>query len=68
MKRLFILSAVALCAVSLTGCKKGGGIDNTRAQLRIATFDGGVGDKWLKNAAEAFEKLNADRTDFTSSI
>lgn len=64
MKRLFILSAVALCAVSLTGCKKGGGIDNTRAQLRIATFDGGVGDQWLKNAAEAFEKLNADRTDF----
>lgn len=64
MRRLFILSAVALCTISLSGCKKGGGIDNTRAQLRIATFDGGVGDQWLKEAAEEFTKLNAERTDF----
>ena len=64
MKRLLFLSAVALCATSLTGCNKGYKVDNTKAQLKIATFDGGVGDEWLKNAAEEFEKLNADRTDF----
>ena len=63
-KRLFVLSAVALCAVSLTGCKRGNDIDNTRAQLRIATFDGGVGDEWLKEAAKEFEALNAERTDY----
>ena len=65
MKRLIVLSAVALSVISLSGCKRGGGVDNTRAQLRIATFDGGVGDQWLKNAAEEFEKMNAERTDFT---
>ena len=66
MKKLFVLSAVALCAIAITGCKKGSGeaVDNSRAQLRIVTFDGGVGDQWLKNAAKLFEEKNAERTDF----
>ena len=66
MKKLFVFTAVALCSVAITGCKRGSGeyVDNTRAQLRIVTFDGGVGDQWLKNAARLFEEKNADRDDF----
>ena len=66
MKKLFALSVVALCALGVSGCKKGSGesIDNTKAQLRVATFDGGVGDQWLKNAAKLFEEKNAERDDF----
>lgn len=66
MKKLFALSAVAICAMAITGCKKKAGdeIDNSRAQLRIVTFEGGVGDQWLINAAKAFEEKNAERDDF----
>lgn len=67
MRKLTILSAVAIIsAVSLTGCgkKKQSDVDSTKAQLTILTYDGGVGDQWLKNAARMFESLNQERTDF----
>ena len=35
-------------------------IDETKTTLRVATFEGGVGDEWLQNAADRFENLLAD--------
>ncbi len=35
-------------------------IDETKTTLRVATFEGGVGDEWLQNAADRFEALYAD--------
>lgn len=67
MKNVKLLSAVALCSLlSITGCKKGSGekVDETKAQLQVSTFEGGVGDQWLRNAAKLFEEKNKDRTDF----
>ena len=66
MKKLLALSVVALCTLGVSGCKKGSGesVDSTKAQLKVATFDGGVGDQWLKNAAKLFEEKNAERDDF----
>ncbi len=67
MKNVKLISAVALISlVAITGCKKGGGekVDETKAQLQISTFEGGVGDQWLRNAAKLFEEKNKDRTDF----
>lgn len=69
MKKSQVLSVVAvMSAMSLTGCGKKPNsdvvIDDTKAQLLIYTFEGGVGDQWLKNAAKRFEEKNKDRTDF----
>ena len=66
MKKLLALSVVALCALGVSGCKKGSGesVDNTKAQLKVVTFDGGVGDQWLRNAAKLFEEKNAEREDY----
>ncbi len=66
MKKVFALSIIAMCALGVTGCHKGSGeaVDSTKAQLKVATFDGGVGDQWLKNAAKLFEEKNAERDDF----
>ena len=52
---------------SLAGCGQSGEEQNTdvsKAQLSISTYEGGVGDQWLKNAAKIFEEKNAERTDF----
>lgn len=70
MKKIQVLSITALISVlSLAGCgkrpaKDGEEEDSSKAQLTISTFEGGVGDKWLKNAAKEFEEKNKDRTDF----
>ena len=69
MNKVQYLSIVAVIAtISMTGCgrKSGSGekVDTSKAQLTISTFDGGVGDQWLKNAARAFEKANENRDDF----
>ena len=69
MKKTKFICVLSVAAVmSLTGCfgKKSEEEqrDNTKAQLEIVTFDGGVGDAWLKNAADEFMKQNKDRTDF----
>jgi hypothetical protein len=67
MKKLWAFSAIALCAMATaTGCgdRSGEKVDSTKAQLRVATFDGGVGDQWLKNAAKIFEEKCAERDDF----
>ena len=70
MKKIQVLSVTALISVlSLAGCGKRPASeedkeDTSKAQLTISTFEGGVGDQWLKNAARAFEEKNKDRTDF----
>lgn len=67
MKKYLVLSITTLCALAtLTGCgrRDGEAVDDTKAQLRIETFDGGVKAEWLKVAARAFEEKNAERTDF----
>ena len=70
MKKTKFMCVLSIAAVaSLTGCfgKKSSEEeqrDETKAQLEIVTFDGGVGDAWLKNAAEEFMQQNKERTDF----
>lgn len=69
MKKTCLLSLIAIVsAMSTSGCGKrpdsGGNVDSTKAQLTISTYDGGVGDQWLKNAAKVFEEKTKDRTDF----
>jgi len=69
MKKTKLLCALSVvAAASLTSCggkkRNDNNIDNTKAQLTISTFDGGVGDEWLKKAADIFCQKNKDRTDF----
>ena len=68
MKRLQVLSTIALLSLSsLVGCSgknEEEKVDKTKAQLTISTWEGGVGKKWLENAARLFEEANKDRTDF----
>ncbi len=67
-KIIFVLPIAAV--LSLTSCNLFGKkseekeVDSTMAQLEISTFDGGVGDEWLKKAADLFVQKNKDRTDF----
>ena len=67
MKKLSILSvAFIISTMAMTGCGRRDDrqIDSSKAQLTISTFEGGVGDQWLKNAARLFEEKNKDRDDF----
>lgn len=38
--------------------------DPEKAQITVATWDGGLGSKWLEDAAAAFEELHKDSTNF----
>ena len=68
MKKVALLSTLSLIGImTLAGCgggSGGGNVDKTKAQLTIATFDGGVGDQWLKNAKEIFEAKYQDYDGF----
>ena len=69
MKRINLLNAIAVVgAISLTSCggkkRQQANVDTSMAQLQISTFDGGVGDEWLKKAADLFMQKNKDRTDY----
>ena len=63
---MVMISATAMTAFS--GC--GGTIvqnddyDPTKANLSVATFDGGVGRAWLEEAIERFEAMYATATHF----
>ena len=65
-KLLVLVPMLAVVGVAATGCRKktASGDDPTKANLHIRTLNKGIGIKWLENAAEAFEKLYADSTDF----
>lgn len=73
MKKNLILGISAFAAIAvLAGCGRrssdGEEIDATKAQLNVNVYDGGVGDKWIKDAALRFEEANADRTDFAPGL
>ncbi len=72
-KRIMALGATVVMSASafssLVGC--GGGTpvagnqeDPTKANISVATYDGGVGDEWLQAAARRFEEKYKDATHF----
>ena len=73
MKRILkVLSTGALSAVfvlpGLFGCYSSQNPnlqeDITKANITVATWDGGVGKEWLEQAAEKFEEIHKDSTQF----
>ena len=67
-KVLILLPTLAVVGLTTVGCRKkiSDSDDPTKANLHVRTLNKGIGTKWLENAAEAFEKLYADATDFQS--
>ena len=71
-KRIFALAATLLMgATTMSAFSACGGTkvqdeeyDATKANLTVATFDGGVGRAWLDDAAARFEELYKDATNF----
>lgn len=65
-KKQILAMACALIALgNFAAC--GGGtttetIDETKSQLRIGNFDGGVGTQWLNEAIDRFEELYKDKS------
>lgn len=65
-KRLLRVAITALAAVlafCATGCSKFGDgfeIDNTKTQITVSNYDGGIGTQWVREAASRFEKKYAD--------
>lgn len=56
MKKIILPFLVLLpVAASLASC--GNGIDNTKTQINIVNYTGGVGKKWLEEAIEGFQKM-----------
>ena len=62
------LAGVMSAMLVLPACSggKGGGIqeDPDKANITVATWDGGVGKAWLENAAAEFEELHKNSTHF----
>ena len=69
-KVLALMAAMLMGATTLSGCDVGGtkvennNYDETKANLSVATFDGGVGRAWLEEAAKRFEKKYENATHF----
>ena len=71
-KRIFALAATVLMgATTMSAFSACGGTkvqndeyDATKANLTVATFDGGVGRAWLDDAAARFEEMYKDATNF----
>lgn len=77
-KKIFALMAIALLGTTamgaFSGCGDGGGVggtiiqnsayDETKANLSIAIYDGGVGRAWLDDAITRFEEKYANATHF----
>ena len=71
VKKLMVsLLAVVMCGTSVlaTGCFGGGDVDNslnkekdeTKTQLNIGVYDGGLGATWTRKVADAFEEYYKD--------
>lgn len=65
------LIALLLATVMLLGVFAGCGteqldtvVDETKAIITVATWDGGLGSQWLEDAAKKFEEKYADATHF----
>lgn len=56
-----ILAGLTIGAVSLAGCGRGSGgdLDETKLNLFLYHYQGGMGNKWLYNNIEKYEKLHA---------
>ena len=71
-KRVFALAATLLMGATTMGAFSGCGgtkvqdenYDPTKANLTVATYDGGVGRAWLDEAAARFEEKYKDATHF----
>ena len=65
-KLLAVIPMLAIVGIATTGCRKktASGDDPTKANLHVRTLNKGIGIKWLENAAEAFQNLYADSTEF----
>ena len=68
-KRIIALAATLLMGATtmsaFSGCgEKDSDYDPTKANLSVATYDGGVGGDWLKDAAQRFMDLHANSTHF----
>lgn len=59
-----LIGAGALATFNSCGRKKKVDYDPTKANITVATYDGGLGQTWLKEAAERFEKLYENDTTF----
>ncbi len=62
-KAMGIFCALALALVGAAGCGGNSGIDPSKAQLYVSSYEGGFGNDWLKTVAARFEEENAE-TDF----
>lgn len=63
MKKLAIVFAALLAFGSLSGCGFNGGntgYDETKSQLNVGVFYGGLGRVWMDNMAREFEELYKD--------
>lgn len=76
-KIIALVLALALMLTLLAGCGNIGVVeggenggenvivsDPTKASITVATWDGGLGSKWLENAAALFEEKYKDATNF----
>ena len=59
---MLISICTLFCAMMTTACgpQEIGTIDKTKTTLRIANYNGGVGEVWLNNLASKFEEKYAD--------
>ena len=59
VKNLLSVSLAAMLCIPVTGCgtkETGRKVDDTKAQLYVSNFNGGVGTDWLYTAIDRFEK------------
>ena len=59
-----VMSSTAFSALVGCGGTTESDYDPTKANLTVATYDGGVGKAWLEEAARRFEKLHENSTHF----
>ncbi len=57
---LVITFVIAISSVAFTGCSNKQQIDESKVQLYIGNYDGGVGSEWLSYYKTEFEKLYKD--------
>ena len=65
MKKIAMIGLAALLACSSVGCFGGSGggnkgVDATKTQLNVTTFEGGYGTAWLETLKARFEAANAE--------
>ncbi len=59
---LFLSLILCFTALVSVGCREEGGYDASKVQLFVATYEGGQGDQWLRDAAKVFEERHANDT------